>query len=110
MRHLGFSNAPIDEDDRCFYNLKALLHDAVNKLYLEAVPPRLNGIQVNASENLTPVAAKSRSAIVYWNTQQEAGQDVSTATDQASDWRPVTRTAPWNVSRTNHQVCMLDSL
>src|SRR6266571_6928763 len=70
-RHLGFTNTPIHKDNGCFDDLEPVLHDSIGQFHLEGVALRLDGVQINALQDLSTVAAKASSTVADGNAQHE---------------------------------------
>ena len=63
----------------------------MGQFHLKSVPPRLDRIQVEALEDVPAIAAKSAGAVVDRDAEDNTGEDIAAAADQAGH-RPVRRT------------------
>src|SRR5712692_1091920 len=107
-RHFRFAHPPILKNDGGFNDFIIMLIDTVGQFYLESVPLRLDGIEIDAFQHLAPVTAKARGAIVYRNAEHETRKDIAPATDEAPQGRPVRGATTLDIARTDHKVGILD--
>ena len=80
---------PVWKNNGDFNKLEPLQRYLVDQFHLKGVPMRLYRVKINALQNPASITAKSTRAVAHGYSEHEAGEEVSTATDEAAEPRPV---------------------